>query len=139
MQVFRLVALADVTSLDVVADEATGVRAVGGAKSVELLLCALMTRTVGRGEQLRPQGRRQGNKHMAAVHDEPVHHGPGSTGRAVRDFSALVDNVLERVGFLFEVVEDGELGCIQRERVCTVRVLVAATQGIHCRILRPGL
>ena len=53
MTVFRLVALTDVAALDVVADEAAGVRIVeGGAKSVERLLYALMTHAVGHGEDL---------------------------------------------------------------------------------------
>jgi len=90
---------------------------------VELLLCALMTRTVGRGEQLRPQGRRQGNKHMAAVHDEPVHHGPGSNGHATRRLSTFLKSS--------KMANSGE----DSASACTSCVLVTARQRVCGRVL----
>jgi len=115
VKVFRLVALTDVAALDVVADEAAGVRIVeGGAKSVERLLYALMAHAVGRGEELRPQRRCRWDEHLAAVHDEPVHHGRGRTCRSVSDFLTFGGDVIEGNRLLPEVVEDGELGRGQR-------------------------
>jgi len=131
MQMFCLVALAGGAAVNVVAHQTVGAGVVErGAQPVQGLLNTLMSRTMGRGEDARPEGGGRRHKDSPSVHDEAIGHAPGSTRVAAFDFRPLGDELWQGRRLTSEVLEELDIragdgtGGREHHRLVTTREMV---------------
>lgn len=89
---------------------------------VQHLLGALMSHTVRRGQDLGPQGRRGGNKDVAAMEDEAVDDGPIGRREALGDLILCRGDLRQAIGLAAKVVKEFERR--RRHGACGHQLLV---------------